>query len=269
LVQTVHNDLPHDTGLRFKAAFTRLYRMADALICHTAQSRERMAEEFGIPLRKIHVIPHGPLNMARSDPRAAARVRSQFGISADTVMVLCQGFIRPYKGIAFLLEAWRRVQGRGTNARLIIAGGGDPELIQNLKFQAKGCGIESTVHFATYFLTVDDLGAFYQAADILVYPYRAITMSGSLMTGVTFRRPIVATKLPAFEQMLRHGETALLIDYGDVEGMAGALGHLIDDPAERRRLGEAAGTVASSQSWEEIARATLQCYEDARNLREP
>jgi glycosyltransferase involved in cell wall biosynthesis len=176
-------------------------------------------------------------------------------------MVLCQGFIKPYKGIPFLLDAWQKVQASGAPAHLCIAGTGDPQLLEQLHQQAATLGIAATVSFDSRFLTAAEMGQIHEAADILVFPFKAITMSGSLMTGIPYRKPIVATRLPAFEQVITHGETGLLVDYGDVEGFASALLGLIESPDERRRLGAATALIESQCSWTEIAAATKQCYQ--------
>jgi glycosyltransferase involved in cell wall biosynthesis len=202
LVHTVHDHLPHDTGERYRRTYERLYRMADKLICHTAQSKDRVAAEFAIDPRNIRVIPHGPLVLSAGSEESAAAVRSKLGISPQTCMVLCQGFIKPYKGVSFLLEAWQALHATGRDARLVIAGTGDPQLLRQLAAQAERLGINSTTHFEARFLTVEEVGAFYRAADVIVYPYKAITTSGALMTGLSYGKPIIATRLPAFEQTL-------------------------------------------------------------------
>ena len=178
-------------------------------------------------------------------------------------MVLCQGFIKPYKGIPFLLEAWQKVHASGARARLVIAGTGEPQLLRQLEQQAAALGVQPTVDFNFRFFSAQEMGQLHEAAEILVFPYKAITMSGALMTGVSYRKPIVATKLPAFEHVLTDGETGILIDYGDVEGLASALLRLIEDPVERSRLGAATAMLEAKYSWKEIAVETKRCYQAA------
>jgi glycosyltransferase involved in cell wall biosynthesis len=261
LVYTVHDHLPHDTGDRHRQKYARLYAAMDALICHTEQSKDRLVKDFSIDPNRIWVIPHGPLVLTPSGGRVhdAARVKS--GLAPSACMVLCQGFIKPYKGLPFLLEAWQKVHASGARARLVIAGTGEPQLLRQLEQQAAALGVQPTVEFNFRFLSAREMDQLHEAADILVFPYKAITMSGALMTGVSYRKPIVATRLPAFEQVLTDGETGILIDYGDVEGLASVLLRLIEDPVERSRLGAATATVEAKYSWTEIAVETRRCYQ--------
>ena len=207
------------------------------------------------------MIPHGPLVLAPGSGRTPDAARGQLGLAPAACMVLCQGFIKPYKGIPFLLEAWQKVQASGVQARLVIAGTGEPQLLRELEEQAAALGIQTAVDFNFRFLGAQEMAQLHEAADILVFPYKAITMSGALMTGVSYRRPIIATRLPAFEQVLTEGETGILVDYGDVDGMASALLRLIKDPAERSRLGAATAMLEAKYSWSKIAAETKRCYQ--------
>jgi glycosyltransferase involved in cell wall biosynthesis len=53
-------------------------------------------------------------------------------------------------------------------------------------------------------------------------------------------RPVIATQPGGHTDMVIDGETGILVDRGDVEALAAAMQRLLDDAAERERLGEAA-----------------------------
>jgi len=112
-------------------------------------------------------------------------------------------------------------------------------------------------------VSLEELRSWYLAADIAVYPYSNSTTSGALMTGINFGKPVVATTLPAFQQILRHGEEALLVDYGDVGGLSQALRRLIRDECLRQQMGARINELrASTPGWSTIAKQTRACYED-------
>jgi len=259
LVYTVHNVLPHDSGTRYASGFGRLYRKMDALICHNQEARKRLIGEFGVNPERVWVIPHGPL-LHDEKQRSAKECRAWLSIPEHVTTVLCQGFIRSYKGLDFLLEGWRRVDTRGMKAQLIIAGTGEAELQRTIKEQISRLGIEESVRLDFRFISDEEVSAYYEAADVVVYPYREVTTSGALMTALAFGKTIVATTLPAFRETLRDGETALLVDYGDVEGLASALRRLIENPEERQCLAAAASSTQADDSWRHIAAETRTCY---------
>jgi glycosyltransferase involved in cell wall biosynthesis len=259
IIYTVHNVLPQDSGDCYRKAYRRLYQMADKLICHDAQSAARLASEFGINSERIDIIPHGSFF-----EQVRGEARSGLGLAADECTVLWQGILRPYKGVQFLLKAWRQVCASSPRARLVIAGTGDDEMVQAVRDEVAALGIASSVRLDLRFVSVKELADLYGAADILVYPYREITTSGALMTGIVHGKAIVATTLPAFEQLLQDGETGLLVPYGDVDALSRSLLRLIGDPKLRQTLGRRlCESKKHAPGWVDIARRTCACYRAA------
>jgi glycosyltransferase involved in cell wall biosynthesis len=147
------------------------------------------------------------------------------------------------------------------NAHLLIAGTGESGLLEAIKEQVHRLRLQESVRLDFKFIPDEELPTYYQASDILVYPYKEVTTSGALMTALAYGKPIVATALPAFREVLRDGKTALLVNYGDVNGLVDALTRLIQDSKERERL---ARRIAASDkfenSWTHIARQTRRLY---------
>jgi glycosyltransferase involved in cell wall biosynthesis len=259
IVYTVHNVLPHDTNQQFKEIYGRIYAQSDALICHTHHTSAQLQREFSVDQRRIWVIPHGPL-FHDAPQLSVGKARSELGLSPNACVVLMQGMLKPYKGADFLLDAWREVQRFGLNAQLIISGPAGPEQQERIQSKVAALEIHNSVRLDLRFISDHELGLYYQAADILVYPYRAITASGALMTGLAYGRAIIATDLAAFREVLADGESALLVKYGDVGGLTGALAQLIRKPGERARLAAAASATCSQLGWPAIAALTRNCY---------
>lgn len=263
LLYTVHNLLPHDTGDRMREAYRNVYSIPDLLILHSETARQTFCGTFGIDPRRTRVIPHGPL-FEDTAPPPAAEARRQWDLAPGELMVLTQGFVKPYKGVDLLLEAWPAVVARVPRARLVIAGSGDPRLLQELAEQAARLGVAGSVRFISEFLSQTRVASLYQAADALVYPYRAITTSGALMTGIVFGKPIVASDLPAFRELLEDGRSARLAPAGVPGALAAAITEVLLDPALRDRLADASlELVRGRVSWRSIARQTAAAYRDA------
>jgi glycosyltransferase involved in cell wall biosynthesis len=267
VVYTVHNLTHQDFGDRHKAIYVRAYALADILICHGHEARERLVQDFGVARDKIRVIPHGPLfDCSVSTSQREARV--ELGLPTDEAIVLCLGVISEYKGIPFLLDAWKYLVHSGTKGRLLVAGTGDDSLLSSIVHKVHEEGISASVSLWLQFIPVKQLPLLYLASDILVYPYKAGTTSGALLTGMNYRKPIVATKLPFFREYLKDQENALLVDYGDVEGLSFALQKLITNPVERTRLaGGMEKDVLDLASWSKIAETTRQSYEEVLRKR--
>jgi len=260
IVYTVHNVLPHDTGLTHKSIFKKTYQFMDALICHTSQAKNELITEFGISDKKIWVIPHGPMFHDRVNT-SSADARNLLSYREDQVVILCFGVIRPYKGIEFLLDALKIVTGKNKNTLLVIAGNGEAAYLDKIRKYIWELDLNENVRQDFKYIPNDELPIYFQAADILVYPYKNITQSGALLTGMAYGKPIVASSVGGLKETLLNGKIGLLVEYGNAKDLADALTTLINSPEERTRLGNAAlRELEDKYSWDVIAEKTLECY---------
>lgn len=266
IVLTVHDLLPHDTAELYKQTFHDLYSNVDAIICHSDHIKVRLNIEFSVPPENISVIPHGPFFYDLPDENDQATLRG-FGIEPDKILVLWQGIIFHYKGVDLLLEAWRLVEASGEGASLVIAGTGSPELLERIREQADRLGLKHVkLHFR--FISTEELVALYRVADIVVYPYRAITTSGALATGLALGKTIVASDLPVFRELLNDRENALLVDPQDSREFASVLVELVQNSELRAQLAERVCAMNfGDESWLMIAKETILVY--ARSLERP
>lgn len=261
VVYTVHNVTRLIAPNQGKPLLRRACNLADALICHGEQARVELIKDFGVPAEKIWVIPHGPLFEDRPQ-LSSQEARTVLGLEPEEPLIACLGVISRYKGIPFLLESWKRMKQTGTKGRLLIAGTGDSWLLEEIREKVASDGLADSVDLWLRFVPVEQLPLLYQAADILVYPYQAGTTSGALLTGLNYGKAIVATRLPFFQEHLKNEETALLVDYGDVDGLASSLRALIQSPEKRTQIGNALlGQREQRIGWQEIAQKTRACYE--------
>lgn len=264
IVLTVHDLLPHDTADQYREVFAALYRRADALICHSDHIKARLETEFAIPSDRIAVIPHGPFfyDLPESDSTAALR---SLGVPSGHQMVLWQGIIFPYKGLDLLLNSWRKVEDQSPNIDLVVLGTGAPALTEALEQQARQLNLQR-VHFHLRFASVEDLIAAYRAATMVVYPYRAITTSGALATGLALGKPIVATDLPVFRELLTSGADALLVPPDNPDALAAAILKLSQSPELRAQFASAiAAKGFGARSWAAIAQQTAALYRRTAN----
>jgi glycosyltransferase involved in cell wall biosynthesis len=260
VVYTVHNVLPHESADRDREMFQQIYRQADLLICHDQPAKARLIAEFGIAPERVVVIPHGPMfsGGSQSDP---AQAREDLGLPQEGCLVLFQGIIRPYKGVSFLLQSWKRAVEQGLRGTLLIVGTGEAKLLAAIEKEVNDLGIQPSVRLEFRFVSLSELDTYYKAADVLVFPYGAVTTSGALLTCTGYGKPIVATALPAFQEILRDEHNALLVPSGDQAALANALKKLAGDSELRARLAQQLRANASAlPTWPVIAQQTAQWY---------
>lgn len=140
------------------------------------------------------------------------------------------GTLIPVKGHDILIRAMAEVIGRRPDARLVIAGPGDPA---NLRGLARSLGVEGHVEFLG---AVDDMASFYESIDVLAHPSRMEALGLAVLEGMASGCPIVATDLPALRHTLLGGELGVLCPPEDPGSLARALVALADDPERRIAL---------------------------------
>jgi glycosyltransferase involved in cell wall biosynthesis len=261
IILTVHDLVPHDTGEAHKQTCKDLYQMVDGIICHSDNVKTRLGAEFAVPEEKITVIPHGPFFYDLPATETNQTLQS-FDLEPGKLLVLWQGIIFPYKGIDLLLNAWQQVEAHNDDARLLIVGTGAPEFAEQIRDQISRLSLRhATLHLR--FISTEELVALYRAADVVVYPYRAITTSGALATGLALGKAIIASNLPVFRELLTDRKNALLVDPQDAATLAAALTELSSDFALRQQL--AANVQAmdfGDRSWLSIAKKTRDFFVD-------
>lgn len=140
------------------------------------------------------------------------------------------------KGLSVLLEAMPTVLARHPGARLIIVGDGPEEGI--LKDQAARLGMNGSLSFLGA-VPNDRLPAIYQASELFVLP--SIVQEGFglvLVEAMGCGCAVLATDFPSVHEIIREGETGLLVPPGDRMALAEKIIYLLDHDDLRRKLGE-------------------------------
>ncbi|MCX5868216.1 MAG: glycosyltransferase, partial [Proteobacteria bacterium] len=78
-------------------------------------------------------------------------------------------------------------------------------------------------------------------------------MPNVLLEAMAAALPVVATRVPGSEELVRDGENGFLVDKDDLKGLAQALEKLVSQPGVRRQMGMEGRKIAREYSWERIA----------------
>ena len=98
------------------------YRLCDHIFVHTQKMKDELCQDFGVAEKSVTVIRH-PINDAFPDTELTPiEAKRRLGLREDEKTMLFFGRIRPYKGIEYLLAAFRLLAAAHSNYRLIIAG---------------------------------------------------------------------------------------------------------------------------------------------------
>jgi len=141
--------------------------------------------------------------------------------------------LAPVKNHALLLHAWKRVLETVPDAVLLVVGNGSTE--PATRALAAELGLGDAVRFLGFRLDIPEL---LQAMDVFVLSSRSEGLSLTLLEAEAAGLPIVATRVGGNPEVVRDGESGLLVPSGEPEPMAAALARLLQDSALRQRWGE-------------------------------
>jgi glycosyltransferase involved in cell wall biosynthesis len=220
-----------------------VWRNADGYICITDELRAELESRFGERSR-VAVIPDGVR-------LASGRVFTPpFRSGPPTVGY--SGHFYPWKGVDTVLQALALAPGfRG----LLVGGHPREPDLERMTALARELGLEDRVEF-TGLVSPGQVQARLYEADILVLPNHANAVSSSYTSPLKMfeylaaGRPIVASDLPAFREILRDGENALLVLPGDAAEFAAAFRRLLDDPTMAERIARTAWEEAAAHTWD-------------------
>jgi D-inositol-3-phosphate glycosyltransferase len=241
------------------------YRLVHCIFVHTARMKAELIEDFGVPERRIRVIPYGINNAVPETALTPAQARARLDLPADERVLLCFGAIAPYKGFDLLLDALRLLHARGLRPRVVIAGkpkGGCDAYLAELQ-QAARTLPANAVRFDIGFVPDDRAEMYFKAADALLLPYRNIFQSGVLFLGFGYGLPAIATDVGDFREDVVDGETGFLAPRATPEDFAAAIEKFLASPLGADVTAHRAGIrerVRARHAWDTVARITADAY---------
>jgi glycosyltransferase involved in cell wall biosynthesis len=245
---------------------------AAARIFVVSDVERRNLEERGVAADKIVVNPNG-VDVERFRPGVGgAEARSQFGIRDDEVVAGFVGTFGPWHGVEKLAEAIKLIP-PDVPVRFLLVGSGSLHVEVEKRLEAE---VASGRVIFTGAVGHDRVPGLLDACDILVAPHVPLA-DGSEFFGsptkifeyMAMGKGIVASRLGQIGEVLVNGETALLVEPGDVGELRVAIMKLVEARDLRRWLGTKAREVAEREhTWTRNARRVLQAYQSLTGLRD-
>jgi phosphatidylinositol alpha-mannosyltransferase len=168
-------------------------------------------------------------------------------------------FTEPRKGFGLLRAAFADLAVTRPGLRLLVAGPGEREELLE--------GLPAELHARVTYLgkvSEEDKARMLRSVDVYVAPNTGGESFGMILTeAMAAGTAIVASDLDAFRRVLDGGRAGELFPVGDVAALCGSLTRLLDDPARRAALAEAARQVVTDFDWPVVAERVLEVYATA------
>lgn len=186
-----------------------------------------------LPRKKINYV-RGP--NFHIEPRLREMVskntaKKKLGINGDVLLFF--GFVRPYKGLHYLLAAMPAILSKNPNLKLLVVGEywGDQATYDN---QIDSLRIRNNVKLINRFVRDDEVPLFFSAADAVVLPYTSITQSAVIPTALSFGTPVLATNISANAEWVHPEKNGLLFSPANSSAIARVLEEFYSQKLEKK-----------------------------------
>jgi len=234
-----------------------LYNHAvDAVIAISEGVRDALLR-VGVRRERIRVVPSGidPAALA-APPDARARLRREWDIGDDEVLIIVPGALERRKGHAVLLAAATGLAAIRPRLRYVFCGDGR----EGDALRRVAAALDGVVRFAGF---RTDMAACFAAADVVAMPSLQEGLGVAALEAMAAGRPVVGSRVGGLAEAVAHGETGLLVPPADPVALASVLGQLARDADLRARLGAAGrARVHARYTSTRMAEGTLACYEE-------
>ncbi len=248
-----HNVLPHESFPLEERLQRALLRRADILVTHWQGDRARLQQWF--PDKRVLSLFHPVYHDFPDTPLSRAEARQRLGIPEHAGRVLLFfGLIRPYKGLAVLLEAFARLLERRDDVSLVVAGEFyEPqseyrELLEPLERRGR-----LVVH--DHFIPNEKVCLYFRAADGVVLPYRHATQSGIVPLAYAWQRGVIVTDVGGLAEMVEPGRSGIVAPPDDMNALVEAMDCFLKD---QERIEQGVADVAARFGWDRYVSAILQ-----------
>lgn len=264
IVFSIHNITPHTPKKYFiflDALFNRfVFRFADYFIVHNQRNKKRFEELYAVNKRPISIISVGTHEPLIRNSLSCKESKEFLHIPQRKKVILFFGYIWGYKGAHILLEALELIAQKIPDVLLVIAGTIVSDWKQCEEIIKKK-HLETYIHLHLHYIPESEVELFFSASDLVVLPYTPPfdTHGGVGALAVALHKPLLVSDIGGLPEFVRNKQA--IVTPGDVNELAEKIIKILTDKKLLSSLAKDSRSVAKEITWDEIAKKTIQVYE--------
>ena len=258
-VNLIHSDRLDQTMKKRVADVTKLYADASMEVIVPSEKTKQSLLSYRI-YKKINVIPTGlqldRFNPAGQAPETTAKIRQEYGFSADDRLVIYVGRIAEEKALDLVIRGFAQAHDSGAPVKLLIVGGG-PDL-ERLKELSASLNLGQSVSFAGPIESAR-VPDFYRSADAFISASLSETQGMTFIEALASGLPLFARRDDVLRDLLIEGKTGWYFD--DEQGLSNVLKEFCAmDSDKLKEMSKDAAEQAEPYSSEVFYEQLMQVY---------
>ena len=248
IITILDNIIPHEKRMGDRAFTKYFVKPVDGFV---AMSKSVLQDTHQFDTKKPRVFCPHPLYDNFGDKIEKGTAREHLGLDPDQSYILFFGFIRDYKGLDLLIEAFADERFRARKIKLLVAGefytDSAPYLSLIQKYRLTG-----SIVLRTDFIPDAEVRYYFSASDLVVQPYKSATQSGISQIAYHFDKPMVVTNVGGLPEIVPDGQVGYVVKQ-DAKDIADAILRYFEQDMEQ----EFAQNMAEEKKkygWDRMAR---------------
>jgi glycosyltransferase involved in cell wall biosynthesis len=253
-IAILDNVIPHEKRFYDIPATKYFLKRTDGYIVMSEKVRDDLLSLK--PDAKYRLVKH-PLYDHFGEAVDKKEARAKLNLDQDKKTLLFFGFIRDYKGLDLLIDAFDKLD---NNYQLVIAGevygsfDKYEELIQKNKNKER-------IHKHVKYIGDDEVPLYFSAADTCILPYKSATQSGITSISFHFELPMLATDVGGLKELIQHEKTGIIIPEASAGAISKGIEHFFNSDNTDKFKNNIRAEKAE-MSWEYLAKQIIALSKD-------
>jgi len=230
----LHNVLPHEGSFLHKPLTKAFLNQADRFVALSESNKNEL--EKMIPTAKVTVVTEPAYSIIMNFKKISAqKARKKLGIKEKKVLLFF-GFVRPYKGLDYLIAAMPEVLKKHDCLLLVCGEFWSP--VEKYKRQIKELGLTKKIRIENRYLPDKELSWYFNASNAVVLPYTEATNSALLQLAFGYNKPVITTFTGCNPELIKQGKSGLLVEAKNAKELASAINKFYDKKLESKFVKE-------------------------------
>lgn len=208
-VAIVKDMIPDDANVLDRFLPYKFARNVDGFVCINKGIAEDIEHFEKKPKPKKY--SNMPINVPYGKPIPRNEAIEQLSLDPNCRYILFFGYIRPYKGVDLLIDAFADKRIREYNVKLIIAGEFRDD-VQPYIDEIRKTGIGEYLEMRTEYISTRDVNKYFSAADLVVQTYKKPKESGVTQMAYYFEKPMLVTNVKKLADIVSNGVVGYVVE---------------------------------------------------------
>lgn len=270
VITTLHTILPDPSEL-IKSTIQGIAQHSEYIIVMTQSAVEILRKDYGIPISKIRIIPHGIHEIPFENNKIS---KKKLGFT-DKIILLSLGFVCRHKGTEYVIDSLPDAIEKFPNILYLIVGATHPltkkEVGESyrkfLEKKVKKLGVQNNVLFHNKYISLADIKTYLKATDLYICYTNSeeqIT-SGTLVDAMGAGRVVISSPFPHAKDIITPNRGIILSEFRNPKLISDAIVKILSNPRLKGSMEKNAYNYTRQMTWHNVAKSYLKIIDKCLN----